>query len=158
MGTVLETVVISRPTVTGDSSGLQAYRGWEQLDLDSRLTITKYRKQHKTRKTAETSPKPYKTKQKAARAAETSTKYIKQFKAAKLPQTSPKLYKTKQNAARAARAVAVVFAVLWRHRVFLSCAFGLRGAAGQQGSKAARQQGSKAADRDWGQPWIPGLL
>ena len=102
MGTVLETVVISRPTVTGDSSGLQAYRGWEQLDLDSRLTITKYRKQHKTRKTAETSPKPYKTKQKAARAAETSTKYIKQFKAAKLPQTSPKLYKTKQNAARAA--------------------------------------------------------
>ena len=39
-----------------------------------------------------------------------------------------------------------------------SCAFGLRGAAGQQGSKAARQQGSKAADRDWGQPWIPGLL
>jgi hypothetical protein len=39
LGTVLDTVVISRPTVTGDSSGLQAYRGWGQLDLDSRLTV-----------------------------------------------------------------------------------------------------------------------
>ena len=47
--------------------------------------------------------KPYKTKQIAARAAETSTKYTKPKKTAKLAATSPKLYKSKQNAARPGR-------------------------------------------------------
>ena len=46
----------------------------------SHETIQNRTKPYKTAKPAETSPKPYKTKQNAARAAETTTKYIKPYK------------------------------------------------------------------------------
>ena len=54
------------------------------------IYIYRTRAPHKTAKPAETSPKPYKTKQIAARAAETSAKYTKPKKTAKLAATSTK--------------------------------------------------------------------
>ena len=60
-------------------------------------TLTKYIKPYKTAKPAETSPKPYKTKPNAARAAETSAKYMKPHKTAETARDHPK---TIQNQAK----------------------------------------------------------
>ena len=97
----------SQKTIPNQTKRRESSRDQPQTIQNQTKRSESSRDQHKTCKTIQNGetgreqPKPYKTQQYAARAAETSTKYMKPHKTAKLTGISQKLYAATQNAVRA---------------------------------------------------------
>ena len=105
MGTVLETVVISRPTVTGDSSGLQGLPGMGTTRSGFQADHHKIQKTTQNKENGRDQPETIQNQTKGSESSRDQHKIHKTTQNGETDRDQPKTIQNQTNAARAAKTI-----------------------------------------------------